>query len=124
MSELRDQIFNNKSLSQQPAKFCGVDVIVVGLSAAKFKDYFGKAIKNMSATGSTDIDFMSVYDRVGEMLVDCIRDPIDVDKHIFERNDAQPIMEKPQMEVTRIFGIIMDLSGENKVTLGEAIKNS
>lgn len=122
--DIRSRIFNYKSLNYQPATFCGVEVVVVGMSTGKRREILGPAME--SVAGGQSMSAGTILERVPRIIQECVRYSDDHNKKVFNNNpaDLEYINSLPPYEIDPIVKLAITLSGENWSVIEALIKNS
>jgi len=105
MEDIRSRIFNNLSFNEKTVKFCGEDVLVVGMTVAMRNRIVRDAL-NSDGTMNTD----KVLDRYPEIIIECVKNK-DTKEKIFQAADKDSILALPSIETDHIFNVAIELSG-------------
>jgi hypothetical protein len=115
--DIRSKIFNYLSFNERTVKFCGEDVVVVGMTVA-MRNRIARDALNVDGTINTG----KILDKYPEILIECIRNK-DTKEKIFRVTDRDSILALPSVESDRIFRMAMELSGLDSGHMDSVQKN-
>lgn len=105
MEDIRSKIFSHLGFNEKTVKFCGEDVVVVGMTVA-MRNRMARDALNHDGTVNTG----KILDRYPEILIECVRNK-DTKEKVFQATDRDSILTLPSIETDKVFRAAIELSG-------------